>query len=218
VHHIQKTIIDTLAVSDGRLFSQLKPEDIENKLFTYHLKQLLSDSWIEKNDTNQYRLTAFGRRRWHTKIKEEERASRAFSVLYLVVRSETGEWLLYRRKTHPLKDKIAFVHATPEHTRTCFEAAEKQLFEKTGLRALFEWRGSGYFRTTHKNQLESYVHFDMLVAVSVSGDLTPNDDTAEYFWAKAIEIHSVDYMMHMPRLLELYNQKSAFFVDEKFSF
>ena len=41
-HHIQRQIVYQLAFVDSLRFGELKPDDLDNKLFTYHLKKVVS--------------------------------------------------------------------------------------------------------------------------------------------------------------------------------
>lgn len=47
-HHIQHAIIQKLVTNDGLTFSDLKPDDIDNKLFTYHLKITIREGLQKK--------------------------------------------------------------------------------------------------------------------------------------------------------------------------
>jgi hypothetical protein len=40
-HHIQKSIVYDLAFAESLRFSDLKPPELENKAFTYHLKKVM---------------------------------------------------------------------------------------------------------------------------------------------------------------------------------
>jgi len=62
-HHIQLQALRTLFKSpEPVLFSELKPQDIENSLFVYHLRKLEARGLIDHNETG-YWLTADGARR-----------------------------------------------------------------------------------------------------------------------------------------------------------
>ena len=117
-HHFQRSIVYRLALASRLKFSELKPDTLDNKLFTYHLKKVMSAGFIEKDADGYYELTPKGRRLGaHVLDNAEALFDRAYSVLFLAVqRKHDGAWLLYRRKTHPLLGRVGFMHATPNAT------------------------------------------------------------------------------------------------------
>lgn len=59
-HYIQADILQKLYISDNSIaFSDLKPNEIENSLFMYHLRKLLSSGIVVK-DVHGYNLTPKG--------------------------------------------------------------------------------------------------------------------------------------------------------------
>src|SRR5688572_886688 len=59
-HPIKLSILERLRVSsDGLRYSSMRPQDIENDLYNYHLRQLVSQGFTEKRE-QRYDLTAAG--------------------------------------------------------------------------------------------------------------------------------------------------------------
>jgi hypothetical protein len=129
-HHIQRSIVTRLKQVDWLSFSDLKPADIENKLFTYHLKIVIREGFVEKAQTG-YRLTSAGKRLWKRMSESPETISlRPYSVLFLIIKNPELGWLLYRRKTHPVIDRVAFMHAVAEGKEYIVDTAAKIVSEK----------------------------------------------------------------------------------------
>lgn len=218
-HHIQKDIIRRLATTNSLRFSELKPDEIENKAFDYHLKQLLRDNLVEKSEDGSYQLTAFGRKvSVSAGGKLSERVERAFSVLFLIIRDNTGRWLMYKRRTHPLINRIGFMHARPTAYETIAETASRTLFEKTGLEASFKVRAHGYFRMFEDGDLESFTHFTILDATSVDGELTARDEHAEYAWYEDPNFLAPEMLPNMADIIELYNDSGRDFLEKTYKF
>lgn len=215
-HHIQRSLVYKLALSSGLRFSELKPADIENKLFDYHLKKVLQAGYVAKQEDGSYALTPEGRRLGvHVLDNVQALVDRAYSVLFLVIRRKTdGAWLLYKRKAHPLMGKIGFMHATPNSSALVTETAHTSCMEKTGLDCEFVPLGSGYFRIFNQDQLESFTHFTLLVCEDAQGELRQKDSLAEYTWFEAIDPEEKNLLPNMPTLLELYQAQKPFFVDK----
>lgn len=215
-HHLQRALVYRLALSPHLRFSELKPDDIENKLFTYHLKKVVSAGFVEKSDDGVYSLTAEGRRLGvHVLERTQALMDRAYSVLFLLVRRKSdGAWLLYRRKSEPLIDQVGFMHLTPTATESTIETAAIGLTQKTGLTAQFTVKANGYFRIYKQEELESFTHFTLLVADDAEGELVQHDEHAEYFWVSEIDLNDANLLQSMPALLECYQAAGTPFVEK----
>ena len=218
-HHIQRSILYHLALADSLRFSQLKPDILENKLFTYHLKKVVAAGYVKKQEDGTYTLTSEGRRLGLRAVQlENTDLSKPHSVLFLVVRRATDQaWLLYRRSAHPLKDKVGFMHAVPEADVSVLDTASRILKEKTGLSGKFHALGGGYFRIYQAEQLESFTHFTLLVCEDAIGELLQHHEHAEYEWFDSPEFNSEEMLPNMPSLVERYEDQKQFFIEESFS-
>ena len=82
-HHIQRSIVYRLALARRLKFSELKPDILDNKLFTYHLKKVISAGFAIKTADGYYKLTPEGRRLdAHVLDNTEALVDRAYSVLF----------------------------------------------------------------------------------------------------------------------------------------
>jgi ADP-ribose pyrophosphatase YjhB (NUDIX family) len=202
-HHIQRQIVTRLKSADALSFTDLKPDELDNKLFTYHLKATVREQFVEKTPDGYYRLTPAGQKLWKRMSEGPQVVSlRAFSVLYIAVHHAKHGWLLYRRHNHPLKNKIGFMHALPNSDKTAMERAEEELLAKTGLHGTCTVIGSGFFRTVNDTSLESFVNFTMLLCEDAEGELEAHDTDAEYFWSRTLSIVEPDILPNMPALIE----------------
>jgi hypothetical protein len=215
-HHIQKAIVTTLKSEDSLTFSQLKPDDVDNKLFTYHLKIVIREGFVEKSDDGTYRLTSAGEKLWRRMSeKPDVIALRPFSVLFMIIRSPENGWLLYRRKTHPVKDKVAFMHAIPKGAISIAEHAKSEVLTKTGLNCKFSVAGTGFFHTFDGNELQGFTNFTLLACETPSGELSVSDDSADYFWDLNPDFTSQEMLPNMKPLYEAFTSgKFPFYLDE----
>jgi DNA-binding HxlR family transcriptional regulator len=215
-HHLQRSIVYRLALSHELRFSELKPDTIDNKLFTYHLHKVEQAGLVAKNDDGLYSLTPEGRR-LGIRVFEKQQAliDRAESVLFLAIRRRSdNSWLLYKRKVHPLIDRTGFMHATPNATESVVETAQKVCLEKTGLRAEFKVLGSGYFRVFEDNNLESFTHFTLLSCENTEGNLIQNDEYATYYWEQQPNFSDPSMLPNMPTLTDCYRRGRDFFIEK----
>lgn len=215
-HHIQRSIIYKLAFNEALRFSDLRPSNIENKLFDYHLKKVVHAGYVHKNLEGLYALTSEGRR-FGVHVVDDSMGliDQAHSVLFLVIRRKIDNaWLLYSRRSHPLLGGVGFMHALPRADESAQESAQRVCTEKTGLVADFRFRGSGFFRIYEGDDLESFTNFTLMEASDVSGPLVQNDELASYFWADDIVTYSRDMLPNMSHLLKAYEDEGVFFLDE----
>lgn len=216
-HHIQQTIVARLATNKTLRFSELQPEGIDNKLFDYHLKQLVASKIVSKNKGGEYELTPFGRKIGvSAKLNLKDRLDRAFSVLFLIIRRKNGDWLLYRRKSHPLINRVGFMHARPNWNETICQTATRITEEQTSLSCDFKVCGHGYFRVFEGENLESFTHFTLLCAEDVDGELVVNDEFAEYEWVAEPNFSAKDMLPNMADLVTLYETKTNDFLEEQY--
>lgn len=215
-HHLQRGIVYRLALEDNLRFSELKPETIENKLFTYHLKKVVSAGYVSKNEDGRYSLTAEGRRLGIRVLSDfQTLADRAHSVVFLVIRRKSdSSWLLYKRKIQPLVNRVGFMHVTPSPDESVLETASKLCAERTGLSCDFKPIGNGYFRMFSGEELESFTHFTMLVCEDAVGELKQGNEYSEYFWEDNPDFSDPSMLPNMPSLVEKYNEGEQFFLEE----
>ncbi len=215
-HHLQRAIVYHLALEDNLRFSELKPAEIESKLFTYHLKKVVSAGYVTKNEDGRYSLTAEGRRLGIRVLSDfQTLADRAHSVLFLVIRRKSDSaWLLYRRKIQPLVGRVGFMHCTPNASESIFETATKLCKERTGLICEFSALGNGYFRMLSGDTLESFTHFTLLMCDDAAGDLIQGNEYSEYYWQTEPDFTDSVMLPNMQALVEKYSIGEQFFLEQ----
>lgn len=217
-HYIQRDIIYRLAFSESLRFSELKPDILENKLFTYHLKKVVTAGYVVKNVNGLYELTPEGRRLGVRVLNQQnDLVNKAESVLFLIIRRQVdGAWLLYKRLTHPLINQIGFMHDTPYADVISTKSAKAVCYEKTGIKANFSLLGGGYFRVFEAESLESFTNFSLLYSEDATGELIQNDQHAKYFWQTEPDFNDSNMLPNMKTLVQLYKAKKPFFVEKTF--
>jgi len=219
-HHLQREIVFKLAFTPSARFSDLKPGDVENKLFTYHLQKVLKEGYVIKSEDGLYTLTPEGRRLSTGVLDDHQKlvVERPLSVLFLIVRRKSdGAWLLYERQTHPMLGFRGFMHAHPSAISDCAEVAKHHCQTKTGLTGDFTALGGGYIRVYEGAKLESFTHFTLLYCDDIQGELTPNDSHATYFWEQNPDFTADKVFPVEPLLKEFYDAKQPFFIDKTYT-
>ncbi|QHN42664.1 hypothetical protein GII36_02225 [Candidatus Mycosynbacter amalyticus] len=217
-HHIQKAIVYALAFSDAMRFGELKPDELENKAFDYHLKKVVKAGLVEKTAEGLYRLTSEGKRVGISASRKQlERLDQARSTLLLAPRrASDGAWLLMRRKAQPLIGLRGFMNARPTAEQQIVRTAEQVCREQTGLAGMFVVHGDGYFRTYRGGELESFIHFTLLVCNDIQGELHQNSSLAEYYWDTDPDWLAPDMLPSTQTLRKMLAAPAGSSVDERF--
>lgn len=213
-HHIQRTIVYELAFTDSMRFGELQPDGIENKLFDYHLKKVIAAGLVEKTVDGRYTLTPEGRRIGKGALKNQKRlVDRAYSILLMAIRRKSdGAWLLYKRTNHPLIGLVGLMQAQPIATETAKQTASRVCKENTGLICDFNVQGHGYFKIYNSGELESYIHFTLLICASVDAETVSSADG--YFWSDTPDVESSDMLPTMKTLINMCQGDAGGFVDQ----
>jgi len=217
-HHIQRSIVYHLAFTESMRFNELKPDDIDNKLFTYHLKKVVAAGLVVKTPDGEYTLTPEGRRVGKGALKKQSRMiDRAYSILLLAARrKEDGAWLLYKRQTHPLLGLVGFMQAQPLADQNTLDVAAAACEDQTGLRADFNVHGHGFFKAYRDDQLESFIHFTLLVCTDIRGQLHPASEQAGFYWDTSPDFAAENMLPNMQTLHKMCAAPAGSFVDETF--
>lgn len=210
-HYIQKNILFRLAFEDALSFSQLKPDDLDNKLFTYHLQKVVRAGFVEKNEDGQYRLTPRGRRIGKGALTHDNRLiDRAYSLLILVVQNETGEWLLFERGSQPLLGYVGFMQAKPQSDTPITETAQKALKNHTDLHGTFSVTGQAYLTMNREGEMESYVHATVLVCTNARGELKNLDKNGSYSFYSELPVDTPQLLPSVPLLARIAKGELSF--------
>lgn len=213
-HHIQKHILDQLVHVPAARFADLKPNDMDGNVFTYHLQQLTKAGLIEKTDDGLYCLTAAGKAEGISGgLSRAELRQQAHAILLLCIRDTEGRWLLRKRTVHPMYGRIGFLHGEPKAGESVIETAEQRLKQKTGLSADFSIAGSGFVTIYSGEDLESYTQFTLLRGELTSGELIEMDQTGQNMWVENPDFSEGVYIPSMGSLVPLMDKETPFFVE-----
>lgn len=183
LHHIQKSIINVLASTDPARYADLKPSVMDGNQFTYHLKQLMTDKLVGKNDDGTYSLTEKGRTYL---VYRYENLDKAAHTIFLVIIRHGDDMLLRERKVQPLHGYVGFVHGEPVADEPLETTIKKRVKAKTGIDIdtnNIMTHGSGLIRMIKDRQSQSFSHA-IITEVAVENDDLPirEDETGRNFW------------------------------------
>lgn len=158
-HHIQKSIILSLASKSPARFSELQPPRVPNNTFSYHLKKLLDSGYIELTETG-YIAT---RKALKLVVFEAGRNStESYPVVLstICVTNDDDEILLVNRNNKPFQGWYGLPSGLIHLDEDLQQAARRELLEKTTIQtdADLEQVGVLDFRYISKDSGDIFVH------------------------------------------------------------
>lgn len=194
LHHIQKGIIDVLAGIDPAKYSDLKPTSMDGNQFTYHLKQLLVEKFVQKNEDSTYSLTQKGRSYLVTRFENPDEMAH---TIFLVVIRHSNKLLLRERKIQPLLGYVGFVHGEPVAGQSLGDAVYERIHAKTGISLdAYTVHGGGLIRMIKDGQTQSFSHA-IIVECSFDSEDIPilEDQTGKNYWLHEDELSSLNKLI-----------------------
>jgi 8-oxo-dGTP pyrophosphatase MutT (NUDIX family) len=202
VHHIQLKILRKLLYSNGGNYAALRPEGIESNHYAYHLEQLIRDGLVYKDDKT-YRLTPDGLALVDRMNPDNlVRRLQPNIVTAIDLTTPDGKTLLFQRNLQPYIDLIGFPKGRLHLDEELLPAAERELFEKTGLEHIpLTHRGMAYVDAKQNGETVSKVLYHVFhgeVACELAVSLS--SDRGRCFWA---DIRTIPPDHFMPGFLAL---------------
>jgi ADP-ribose pyrophosphatase YjhB (NUDIX family) len=183
---IQDHILLELTRSAVRRYSELRPQDVEGNLFMYHLKGLIKDGLVEKQDRH-YTLTPKGLQLAGMLSLETGKARLQPKILTTIVcKNQADEYLFVRWHRQPNIGMVSFPHGMMHYGVSVADMAATELAEKSGLEASLAYRGEAYVRGMRGNEVDRHMLVHIFEAhdwyASRTDELRP--EVSECFWAR----------------------------------
>ena len=199
LHHIQRSILDILSTAQSSRYSDVKPDDIDGNIFTYHLRQLISQQLITKNEDGSYALTEKGKN--YIVHRYENPLLQAHSIFLIVIKKD-NKWLLRERLVQPLLGMSGFIHGEPLANKPLLQTAAHRLQEKTGLNVPLAIHSSGLIRIMRGEVCESFSHAIIIFGETNEDASIDTDNTGRQLWVTEDELSSTTILPSCSDLIE----------------
>ncbi len=211
MHELQKHILKTLMFSKKAKYSTLKPKEVEGNLFSYHLKNLVKENYIELIDTF-YFLSPKGRQYVDTLSSETLHPRTQPKIVSIIVLKQGDTFLLYKRSKMPFINHIGFPYGKIHLEERVQDAAQRELYEKTGFTAELKHRGDVYLTIHDETELVSHMLCHVFTGTEPTGELK-----GECFWSSIEEIPKTSLIPGVSQIVKLLEKnKTKFFFAEYF--
>jgi 8-oxo-dGTP pyrophosphatase MutT (NUDIX family)/predicted transcriptional regulator len=205
MHHIQRDILRSLLSAPQVRFKDLKPQGLESNIFMYHLKALIKDGLVEKTEGG-YCLTSEGKHfvdranLASLKIRIQPK-----TITILTVQNKKGDFIILERLHQPFINHKGFPSGKIHYGESLSEAANRELFEKTGIQDVqLDFRGNFIMKYTKDGQIVN--HIIGFVFSGVIDTDEPLDYKNQYFksyWGDKKELYEDNRFKGHPEIFEL---------------
>lgn len=189
LNYIQRHILTKLLRSSEPMrYREMKPDDVENDLYNYHLQFLVKKGLVEKVES-KYTLSDYGKK-FVVEInpidaKGQLQEKFKVNVLANLIKVEGSKILVLNqiRKRHPFYGQHTTVGGNLHKGESITNAAARNLFEKTGLTAEFTLVGNvrrAIFESD-KNVFNDMI-FYICVSDKFEGKLISENEYGENYW------------------------------------
>jgi 8-oxo-dGTP pyrophosphatase MutT (NUDIX family) len=137
LHLLQVGILKKLLFVPSLRYMQIKPEEIENNQFDFHIDQMVRLGYVTRLDNGSYALTASGKDFTNRMDSEQVVVPKQAKIgVVMCGMRDTGperEFLIYTRTKHPFYGCQGFMSAKIKYGESVMEAAKRELLEESGL-------------------------------------------------------------------------------------
>lgn len=152
LHKIKIHILRTLLFSNIKRFSEIKPKDMESSQFMFHLKDLILEGLVNKNDENFYELTELGKSFANKYDYDSKNPNiQAKHSIVICAFNSQNEILLYTRLKNPFYGCQGFMTGKVQYGEKIKDTSRREFFEETGLIGEPQIKAIRHFRVHDKH-------------------------------------------------------------------
>lgn len=196
MHPAQVAILHALLFRPAAGFAELqKASALSSDHFNFHLKKMLEQDLVHKNDAGNYTLTTAGKEyanRFDTDARVVERQPKV--AVLLVIKNNDGKWLCQQRLKQPFYGFWGRPTGKIRYGETILEGAARELMEEAGITATLEFKGIYHkmdYQTETGELLEDKIFFT-IYGTNPQGKLQEEFEGGRNAWLSEDEIKKLD--------------------------
>jgi ADP-ribose pyrophosphatase YjhB (NUDIX family)/predicted transcriptional regulator len=183
LHQVQSNILLLLASKPKSSFTELNQGKLPTDWFSFHLRQLIKNGFVEKLADKKYILTTLGKK-LSLQIEAEGSifgTSQRISIL-LVVKKD-NKYLVQYREVEPFRKYWEFPTKRVAFGESPFDAAQKLLTDETGLKGEFNFIGLLHkVEKSGESEIFDDKYYLVFTTDRVSGELIEECNQGKNYW------------------------------------
>lgn len=224
IHNIQALILKALLFKTRAKFSELNVENWPSDQFSFHIKRLLEEKIIEKDQSGLYLLTLSGKdyaNRFDVDsniLKIEKQAKLGVLVVAILKDGQRLKYLMQTRLKQPFFGFRGFVTGKIKIGEEVSETAKRELKEETGLDGNVEQKAIYHERIfSESGELLEDKYFFVFVADNLSGKLINEIQGGKNEWVSEADLFKGNIFYDIADLLKLTKQKTLTFSEKSYT-
>ena len=193
LHYYQVELIKKLSANPDLNFNSLLIDGLESEHMNYHLKQLLDLGLVAK-DNSKYRLSDTGKDYSNLLDEQTDLVEKQPKTSIIIIAQRKNiqgdvENLLTKRLRQPYLGKVGHLTGKVKFGETLRQAAERELFEETGLIAENFYLERIYHKMRRRgSEWVQDVIFYIFQVTNLKGTLIEKTKYQENFWISKKEL------------------------------
>lgn len=148
-----------LARSEHASIREMKPEEVESNLFSYHLNGLVGEGYITKTGRGVYTLTPKGHKligSFSTATNTQQENIKTVVMLY--GKTHDGHYLFFQWSRQPYINRVTLLHDRMPLGKSLENGIQDATFDKLGMELKPRYMTSVLIKITHDGELVSHMN------------------------------------------------------------
>lgn len=218
IHDFQISILRELLFKPKARFSDLNKVDVTNDHFNFHLKHLIKEGLVVKQD-GKYSLTVEGKEfanRMDTDSLKLEKQGKVAVALHAVRKTnDVTEYLVHQRLKEPFYGWYGSHSGKVRWGETPMECAKREFLEETGLTGDFKLKGIVHYHHFHKDgRLLEDKYFWVFRIENTKGELKVDVPEGKNIWMTEKEYRKLNNSFaSFDEVVEVINSNRLVYLD-----
>lgn len=156
---IEKQVMTVLLRQESASIKDMRPIDVPANQFSYHLKQLIGQGYIEKRARSDYGLTPAGLQLAGTLSTDtHQQRDNMKTVIILYGRTADGRVCLFEWSRQPYMHQVTLPHDRVGYDNSLEDAIRTACIDKLGKVVDVTYKTNAFIRVTHQQNTVSRMH------------------------------------------------------------
>ncbi|HCR35549.1 hypothetical protein A2130_02635 [Candidatus Woesebacteria bacterium GWC2_33_12] len=211
MHRTQSFILKSLQFKTRASFSELNIYNITSDRFNFHLKRLVTNKFISKDDL-KYSLTSKGKEFIN---RAEKQAKIGVAIHCIRTKNGKKEYLIHRRGKEPFKNWYGSISGKVLFGENPIKTSERVLKKETGLDGDFTLKGIAHYIRLDKEKTSLEDEYFWVYKVdNIKGGFRKKTKYGENIWLNKQQIKKLkNIFASFDEMKEFNNSNTLVYVD-----